>query len=554
MLPFDTNQATNRTATTAILNEGSFQSNDSYNIDEEQSFGSSAIDGQQNPIQPEMYIPMNGSKFSFTVRLQIGCAYNSGMSANELSIKYGCSVQYIYELGRQATIFLSQFEQSDLNENTQIIVVDRTYIEATCIFLSVACQASLEDVQIYLKTMLNYETSVSTISRIRNKHANTAQAFNSTVDLSPIKVGANDEIFFGQTPVLTGIDLKSTYIYSLDIAPDRTAETWQLQMMLLQDQGLTLETSISDAGNGLLKGIGGAFPECHIQIDVFHTLYETGKVVCGIKEKVFSFLKDLYAAEWQILYGKRVFEKTCIRHAQMEKETDVILSLCDQMIILDSWMKEILSFPGYTAEESMSLLEWIANEFTHIAELGNGLQYVKFFRLKSAAETLKNRIPRSQEYLVQLENNMKKRAKELNIQPEVFRAAYRMRTMGIETQVYQQAADQINTLIRQKPFAIGGIMAELDGILKNTYKASSLVENLNSRLRTLINDMRVLTYGMASLIRLYMNTKPYRRSNVLEREGKSPLEMLNGDKSSFMDIIFPGFCPVYVVTRKKLTA
>ena len=73
MLPFDANQATNRTATTAILNEGSFQSNDSYNIDEAQSFGSSASDGQQNPLQPGMYIPMNGSKFSFTVRFQIGC-------------------------------------------------------------------------------------------------------------------------------------------------------------------------------------------------------------------------------------------------------------------------------------------------------------------------------------------------------------------------------------------------------------------------------------------------------------------------------------------------
>ena len=501
--------------------------------------------------QPEINIPAGGTKFSLTERLQIGCAYNSGMSAKELSAKYSCSVQYIYELGRQATNFLSQFDQPDLKDDTQIIIVNREYVEATCVFLSVACQASLEDVQIYLKTMLNIELSISTISRIRNKHASTAHSFNSTVDLSNIKVGANDEIFFGQTPVLTGIDLKSTYVYSLNIAPDRTAETWELQMMLLKDQKLELETSISDAGIGLLKGISAAFPNCHIQIDTFHSLYEMGSVVCGIKEKVFSYLKDLYATEWQILYGKKVFTKTCIRYSQMEQETDRILSLCDQMLILDSWMKEILAFPGYIAEDSIDLLNWIADEFTNIADLGSDLQFVKFYRLKYAAQTMRNRIPRSQEYLVQLENNIKRRAKELRLDPEVFRLAYHMRTMGFESKEYQQATAGIERLLLHKPYAIGGILAELDGILAKTYKASSLVENLNSRLRTLLNDMRGLTYGMADLIQLYMNTKQYRRSYVSERKGKSPLEMLNGSKSSFMDIIFPGFSPVYSIVRKK---
>ncbi|MBR1685243.1 MAG: transposase [Clostridia bacterium] len=499
-------------------------------------------------------LPYVGTRFSFAERLNIGCAYNAGMEAKSLAALYSCSVQYVYTLGAQAKAMVSQFDHLNLQSGTRIVVVDPAFIELVVIALSVICQASLEDVQIFVRHVFAESLSTSTISRIRHKHAETARMFNTNVNLSAIRVGANDEIFFGQTPVLTGVDLTSTYIYSLAIAPDRTAETWQLQMMLLHNQGLNLATSISDAGNGLLKGIQSAFPECHIQIDVFHTLYDMGNVVCGITEKVYAYLRDLFEAEWQILHGQRVFEKTFEKWSLMNAECEAIISICDQMEILDQWAKEILAFPGYEAQESIVLLNWIADEFIRLAALGKDLQYVKFYRLKSAAETLKKRIPLSQKYLAQLDSNIKERAKALCLPPEAYHLAYKMRRLGYETQEYASAYHRIEELLRNRRMTVPSLMADLDDILSYTYKASSMVENVNSRLRTLLNDMRGLTPDMAEMIQLYMNTKPYRRSGVAARIGKSPLEMLNGDKSSFMDIMFPDFNPVLTVQRKKLVA
>ena len=512
---------------------------------------SSGTSRDASPLNHSFYSLPNGTKLSVKARLEIGCAFHAGMSAALLAEKYSCSVQYVYKLAKEADEMLAKFDDPRWNNGTDIIIVDQEFIEATCIVLSVVCQSSLEDTHIAIQMLLNRDISVSTISRIRSEYAIKAAEFTEKQDLSPIKIGANDEIFFGQTPVLTGIDLRSTYIYCMTIAPDRTAETWQLQMMLLMDQHLQLECSISDAGNGLLKGIKDAFPDCHIQIDVFHSLLEMGVVVYGIRDKVYAFLSEMASVEKQLLYGQRKFEKTYAKYYEMDEEADLIMHLCDLMEILDQWMKELLGFPGYTADESIALLNWIADEFAEIACKGEHLKFVKFSRLKDAAAKLKNRIPHSQEYLAQLDKNMSRRAKELGIKCDVFHQAYRMLSLGYGTSEYLRAQEDIDRLLWNKNITLPRVMVELDDILKKTYKASSIVENLNSRLRTLINDMRGLTPGMASLLQLYLNTKPYRRSHVPERVGKSPLELLNGCTITFMEILFPNFRPVKTVVTKR---
>lgn len=71
--------------------------------------------------------------------------------------------------------------------------------------------------------------------------------------------GANDELFdAGDHPVLTGVDVESTYIYLMLDMNDRKGETWELAMETLKDLGLNLKVAISDAGSGLLKGVTAA--------------------------------------------------------------------------------------------------------------------------------------------------------------------------------------------------------------------------------------------------------------------------------------------------------
>ena len=75
-------------------------------------------------------------------------------------------------------------------------------------------------------------------------------------------------------------------------------------------------------------------------------------------------------------------------------------------------------------------------------------------------------------------------------------------------------------------------------LLKEVKRASSPVENLNSRIRTYMNVKRIIPTGFLVLMKVYFNTKKLRRSRCEDRKGKSPLELLTGkEEPGFLEAI-----------------
>jgi len=64
--------------------------------------------------------------------------------------------------------------------------------------------------------------------------------------------------------------------------------------------------------------------------------------------------------------------------------------------------------------------------------------------------------------------------------------------------------------------------------MAQTPRASSLVENLNSRLRGYFFLRREIGHGYLDLLRFYLNHRRFPRSDRPERVGKSPAELLTG--------------------------
>ena len=65
-----------------------------------------------------------------------------------------------------------------------------------------------------------------------------------------------------------------------------------------------------------------------------------------------------------------------------------------------------------------------------------------------------------------------------------------------------------------------------------------MVENLNGRLRRYMNLTRIIPEKFLTLLKVYFNTTAYRKSRKKERVGKSPLELLTGQKHpDFYDIV-----------------
>ena len=63
-------------------------------------------------------------------------------------------------------------------------------------------------------------------------------------------------------------------------------------------------------------------------------------------------------------------------------------------------------------------------------------------------------------------------------------------------------------------------------------RASSLVENVNSRLRNYFFLRRQLGPDYLALLQFYLNHRRFERSDRQERVGKSPAELLSGREHS----------------------
>ena len=73
-----------------------------------------------------------------------------------------------------------------------------------------------------------------------------------------------------------------------------------------------------------------------------------------------------------------------------------------------------------------------------------------------------------------------------------------------------------------------GVVAAVVEAMKHIPRASSMVENLNSRLRTYFTLRRQLGIPYLGLLQFFLNHRTFARSRCPERVGKSPAQLLTG--------------------------
>lgn len=70
----------------------------------------------------------------------------------------------------------------------------------------------------------------------------------------------------------------------------------------------------------------------------------------------------------------------------------------------------------------------------------------------------------------------------------------------------------------------------VDEVLATTVRANSLVENINSRLRIYFTLRRELGNEYLEFLQFFLNHRRFMRSKYVERFGKSPTELLTGER------------------------
>ena len=97
---------------------------------------------------------------------------------------------------------------------------------------------------------------------------------------------------------------------------------------------------------------------------------------------------------------------------------------------------------------------------------------------------------------------------------------------SLDTNLYWQ---KWNHLYKQLSEQFLSVKSAVESAMKSTPRASSLVENLNSRLRNYFFLRKHLHSDYLDLLRFFLNHRTFLESRVPERVGKSPTELMTGE-------------------------
>ena len=242
--------------------------------------------------------------------------------------------------------------------------------------LVLICHSSFRGVVELLRDLFDYPLSVGTVANIVHAAVGPAHAHNQRQDLSAVRVGAHDEIYQAQQPILVGLCAHSTYCYLLSQEEQCDGDSWAVRLWEWQARGLAPEATVADGGAALRAGQELALPGVPCRGDVFHILYEWGKVLRYLETLAYAALTTRLDLERQWARpGKRRDQHKGSLRARLRlarvKETKAV-ALYDDLALRRRWLRDdLLSVAGPDYATRRALFDFVVAEVQARLPLGS---------------------------------------------------------------------------------------------------------------------------------------------------------------------------------------
>jgi hypothetical protein len=193
-------------------------------------------------------------------------------TASDLAARHETSRKFVYQQTHKARAALDDaFSPATPDEAVLFeLAVTKSWLHQLIVALPLICRSSYRGVVEFLRDLLALPISLGHVYDVLQAATRQASVANDEPSLSGIRVGLHDEIFQGATPVLAGVDAKSTYCYLLAAEQHRDADTWGVHLLDAAERGLRPDYTIADAGRGLRAGQQAAWGDTPCHGDVFH--------------------------------------------------------------------------------------------------------------------------------------------------------------------------------------------------------------------------------------------------------------------------------------------
>ncbi len=259
--------------------------------------------------------------------------------------------------------------------------------------------------------------------------------------------------------------------------------------------------------------------------DVFHILKSFHDAYYQVKRKLSKSITEAADIE-EKAKTRSPQERTLKRYIELVDEViPENQNLIDQMDTIIQWIGELIAFPGYSIEDSVSLINWCLDMLLVLAK--------DYSKLRAEIHKFREKIDTTLAYLHKFYGYMEREAQKQDVPYELLTQVYYLRRFDASSQEYSEGWARLHAAYGYDNALLGKAFTIVETLCRTTKRASSLVENLNSRIRPFLNDKRGMTDYHAQLMRMFLNYRKYPRSRLDFRKGKSPIEILLGTEENF---------------------
>jgi hypothetical protein len=405
--------------------------------------------------------------------------------------------------------------------------ITKHWLKQAVLALTLICHSSYRGVHEFCRDLLGVSMSIGNVSHIVHDAIDKARPYNHQANLAHVEYGGFDEIFQNRQPVLVGADIRSTYCFLLSPEKQRDGDTWALRLMECQDRGFAPKATVADFGNGIRAGQKRAMPNVPCRGDIFHALHELTPVVAALENRAY----DAIATHDKLRHKKTKLQQQGCRTQRgqvaelgrkgcaADREQAKAIVLADDVALLARWLRsEVFAVNGLPYADRCLLFDFIVDELQARAP-----QYPH--RLNPVGTLLRNHRDQLLAFAWQLDEDLAKLAAEfevplplvrevLDVQQLAPRPAQRWPREGALREQLRSRFDTLDQRVR--------------AVSEHVVRASSIIENINSRLRNYFFLRREIGSGYLELLQFFLNHHRFLRSERAERVGKSPAELLTG--------------------------
>ena len=340
----------------------------------------------------------------------------------------------------------------------------------------------------------------------------------------------SDEIFARHQPILVTIEAQSTAILKIQLASDRSAETWKAHFEDLGNHRFQSIGMASDRGRGLVAGYQAACQDARWVCDRFHEFQDLFDRRRQLERKAYAAIakEDEAVQTFHHAKSEAHLHKRLQHYEHAHHVCEQAMARYDQLDLLLHLLRDALHLCS-----PFGRLRTVANVRSELTLLLSLIEEIDDAVLRQLLRPIRSHLG---DILVPFEQAESVHAELLTLIPQQLVDALVLawhhehlayQAYGKQKRYHQHESQQwlacAEGLLGHQFEPLKALVFEkLDAIIQ----ASSLVEMVNSFIRPSLNSCKGhITQETLNLIMFYHNHRRYKGG---KRQGKAPIELLTG--------------------------